>query len=71
MKKAIDVRDGLINNGVKNLKEYGYPAVDKDNILTDQIYSAFFKSMLEENIGVSPTFDSAISGLIAEIDGKS
>lgn len=47
------IKDHLLNAGVKNLKEFGYPDADTKNILTDLIYAAFFKSMLEENKGVS------------------
>jgi hypothetical protein len=42
------MKDQLINAGIKNLKEFGYPDVNKENILTDLIYSQFFKRMLEE-----------------------
>jgi hypothetical protein len=38
----------LIANGVLNLQKYGYPDCNKNNILTDLIYSGFFKSMLKE-----------------------
>jgi hypothetical protein len=38
----------LIEAGVHNLKEFGYPAVTSKNILTDEVYSQFFKRMLEE-----------------------
>ena len=41
-----DLRKKLIETGVRNLKEFGYPSVDVANILTDQIYSAFFLDMV-------------------------
>ena len=62
------IRDSLIEGGIKNLKEYGYPAVNEENILTDVIYSGFFKSMLDDNKGFSAAVDAAINNLIAEID---
>lgn len=62
------IRDALIEGGIKNLKEYGYPAVNEKNILTDVIYSGFFKSMLDENRGFGAAIDEAINNLIAEID---
>lgn len=40
----------LINAGIRNLKEFGYPDVNKDNILTDYVYSQFFLSMLKETL---------------------
>lgn len=49
MSEANQLRDQLISAGVRNLQKYGYPSVDKDNILTDEIYSAFFRSMLEHS----------------------
>ena len=60
------IREKLITAGIRNLKEFGYPAVDSTNILTDFIYKAFFRSMLEDNRGQG--FDKEINGLIAEID---
>ena len=45
------IREKLIDSGVRNLKEFGYPAVNSENILTDYIYSRMFKSMLEEHRG--------------------
>jgi hypothetical protein len=63
--KADMLRDKLLANGVRNLKEFGYPAATKENILTDRIYSAFFKSMLEDNMGKGA--DEAIKALLAEI----
>lgn len=46
----MSTRDKLIVAGVHNLKEFGYPEVTEKNILTDQIYKAFFKSVLEDNL---------------------
>lgn len=45
------VRDHLISEGVRNLREFGYPNCTNDNILTDMIYSRFFDRMLEEHPG--------------------
>jgi hypothetical protein len=60
------MRDKLIKAGVRNLKEYGYPDANADNILTDMIYAGFFKSMLEDNRGLGA--DAEIDTLIAEIE---
>jgi len=38
----------LIKAGIRNLKGFGYPSVNADNILTDMVYSQFFRQMLEE-----------------------
>jgi len=59
------IRDKLIAAGVRNLKDYGYPHVSADNILSDMIYAGFFKSMLEDNRGQG--FDAEIDALLVEI----
>ncbi len=61
------IRDKLIEAGVENLHQYGYPKCDAQNILTDEIYSAFFDSMLRDNIGYGEQIDIAIKGLREEI----
>jgi len=48
-----DIKYHLIKAGMKNLKEFGYPEVNSDNILTDEVYSEFFKSMLKDNLGLA------------------
>lgn len=61
------MREKLIANGVKNLKEFGYPEVNETNILTDVIYSAFFKNMLQDNFGHSSEIDKVINELLTEL----
>lgn len=43
------IRKHLLDAGRKNLQEFGYGGVNEKNILTDEIYSSFFKSMLVGN----------------------
>lgn len=62
------MKDQLIAAGVKNLHEFGYPSCNKDNILTDQVFSDFFVSMLEQNKGNGKNIDEAIDELIAMCD---
>jgi len=64
----MNVTDKLIAAGIKNLKDFGYPEVNKDNILTDEIYSQFFLSMLRDNLGYSKDVDEAINELINKIN---
>lgn len=59
------MKDKLIANGVKNLRDFGYPECNKENILTDQIYKAFFVSMLKGNKGHGKEIDKAIDELLA------
>jgi hypothetical protein len=62
------LREKLIMAGVKNLKDYGYPSCSPENIMTDQIYKAFFASMLRDNMGkVSPSVDAEIRRMLAEM----
>jgi len=61
------IKQKLIENGVKNLKAFGYDKVDKDNIFTDLIYSQMFKSMLEDNKGHRDDIDNAIDNLLTKI----
>lgn len=65
------MRENLIAAGVKNLKTFGYPDVTADNILSDDIYSRFFASMLEDNKGKGGArADEAIGDLLAEIQAR-
>lgn len=61
------MRKKLIESGVRNLRAYGYPGCNADNILTDRIYSAFFASMLKDNKGHSADLDAVINGLLEDI----
>lgn len=65
-KKEIRLR--LIESGVNNLKEFGYPYANQNNILTDLVYSQMFNSMLNENIGHSDIVDEVIKELKTEIE---
>lgn len=61
----------LLKAGVKNLKEFGYPDVDTENILTDIVYSEFFKGMLNENKGESTKqVDDVIDELLSVVEQK-
>lgn len=62
-----ETRERLLEAGVGNLKEYGYPAVTKETILTDTVYKEFFKSMLNQNLGYGTQLDEVINQLLSEI----
>lgn len=58
----------LIAAGVRNLKEFGYPNCNEDNIITDDIYKQFFLSMLQDNKGqAGHDVDMIIDSLIHRI----
>lgn len=62
----------LIEAGIRNLKEFGYPSVNAENILTDEIYKAFFKRMLDgtkEEAKRSPEVVKACDSLLLKING--
>lgn len=65
-KKEIRLR--LIEAGVNNLKEFGYPYANQNNILTDVVYSQIFNSMLNENMGHSNSVDEVINEIKKEIE---
>lgn len=63
------IREGLIKAGVKNLKEFGYPGVTSENILTDRVYKQFFIFLLKsgENINVTPEIEIVRLKLLEEL----
>ena len=61
------IREHLLKAGVKNLKEFGYPEVTTETILTDEVYKEFFKSMLEDNKGNGKQVDEVIDQLLLEV----
>lgn len=68
--RSAEIRSKLIKAGVKNLIEFGYPTCNEKNILTDDIYSRFFKGMLVDNKGKSHLVDKEIDALLKEINEK-
>jgi len=65
-----EIKAKLIAAGIKNMNEFGYPNVDKHNILTDEVYSKFFLSMLKDNLGKAKSVDIAINELIKGINNN-
>lgn len=57
------IQKKIVEAGVTNLREFGYPNVTAANIFTDSLYRGFFRPMLEENLGKG--YDSDIKILIA------
>jgi hypothetical protein len=62
------IRAKLIAAGVQNLIAYGYVLATADNILTDEVYSAFFRAMLDSNKGHGRDIDREIDVLLAELE---
>ncbi len=61
------IREHLLKAGVKNLKEFGYPEITTETILTDEVYKDFFKSMLEDNKGNGKQLDEVIDQLLLDV----
>lgn len=59
------MKEMLIQDGVARLKEFGYPDVNEENILTDRVYKAFFKKMLAGIRGIHPVSDEAINEILS------
>jgi len=64
------MKNKIIENGVKNLKEFGYPNVNSENIFTDEIYRVFFKSMLKDSMDMTTnkTILDALKELLSKIN---
>jgi len=62
------IREHLLKASVKNLREFGYPEVTTETILTDEVYKMFFKSMLEDNLGNGKQFDEVIDQILSEVE---
>lgn len=74
---AESLRESMIKLGVDRLKEWGYPAVNKANILTDPTFREFFKSILErtqeeaEDHGAQgKPIREAVKALLAELEAS-
>jgi len=61
------IKRTIIDAGVRNLHEFGYPKCNAENIMTDQIYGAFFKSMLEDNLGKDKRADPIIRDILQSL----
>jgi len=59
------IKDKIVENGVKNLKKFGYPSINKENILTDMIYKQFFERMLKDNLDHG--FDDEINSILEDM----
>jgi hypothetical protein len=62
------IRQALIENGVKNLREFGYPECNAKNIFTDDIYALMFVGMLNDNKGKNDIIDREIESILSEIN---
>lgn len=66
----MNLREKYIKAGVANLKEFGYPSVNAENILTDRLFKMFFRQMLNGNLGDPDYDDKVLQELIDEIEKR-
>jgi hypothetical protein len=62
-----DIKQHLLNAGVRNLKEFGYEYVTTESIITDEVYKMMFIPMLKENLGMGKQIDEVINSILSEI----
>lgn len=62
-------RERVIARGVEACHEFGWPAVTKENILTDRVYSMFFRGTLVDSLrGHGTRADQVLQSIIDDID---
>lgn len=58
----------LLKAGVRTLKEFGYPDVTTENIVTDPIYKAFFIPMLEDSKNNNVQMNRVIDAILKTLE---
>jgi len=68
-----ETRRKLLENGARNLRNFGYPDATAENILDVMIFRELFKAMLkdDENVNLSRAVEHAKEELLTEIEAKS
>lgn len=44
-------RNAMIDGAVRNIREFGYPDVNTENVFSEYVYSKLFEGMVEQTIG--------------------
>lgn len=71
MKQSDEIKDSLIGIGVKKLKLFGFINVTTENIMSDEVYSLYFKRILQSMLGKRQADDATINELISLLKLKS
>lgn len=66
--KIAQLKQEIINQSVENLKEFGYPSVNNENIFTDKLYKSFFMKMLNHSYGINDVLDFIIKSIYKDLD---
>jgi hypothetical protein len=61
------IREHLIDNGVRNLMANGFKNVTKENIIKNEKYREEFKFLLIKEIGSNDGFRDMVKNLLPEI----
>lgn len=69
LKPLSAAQNRIVDAGVLNLKQFGYPSVNADNIFTDRVFRELFVGMLKDNLGRGA--DAELNDLIARCDPAS
>jgi hypothetical protein len=72
MSREEELRNRMIQSGVKAVRDFGYPECTAENILTDYLYAQCFKVQLQDvmqepSLSRSPTIRGVAQGLLDEV----
>lgn len=62
------LREKVIELAVEALTEFGYNGVNKENIMTDKIFKAFFWAELLKSKGQNAQLDEVIQDIIKDLN---
>lgn len=70
--KMSDFRERVIENAVNSAREFGYPLVNKENILTDEVYKLYFASILKQTIRevANSSIKNELKKILSEIEDE-
>ena len=64
---SLSIKSKLIKQVVIRLRKFGFVHVNEENILTDEVYSLYFKKILNEMLGENAETDLVINQLLKTI----
>jgi hypothetical protein len=70
MIKMVSIKDKLIKQLVNRLRKFGFIQVDKNNIITDEVYRLYFLKILKERLGENVETDKVIKQLVKIVNLK-
>lgn len=64
------MKDVLIHEIISRLRRHGFVHVNRDNIVTDEVYSQYFYNILDQMKGKNKERDKAINQLLEKFPPK-